>query len=262
MVFNLSGAPSSPGWPRVSRAGLQGASDGGRSFRCLSCRRLLEDVPAFDSIVCGEGERSCARSPRKMDTLGDVAGLVWRSGDAIVAQPSRAQAGRSRSTGAGPRTSNPADEFLGFPIANLLASRGCTHGCGFCSSRGLHQLCGGPRLRGPLARAHRPGGRAFSIARACASSTSTTTTSSSMIAQPGLERFSRTRAGTQTARRWGASPSPSQARPDRVDEELFAFLKSLGMFVCSSASRPAPRNRSSASGAARRSPTTSPRSTF
>ena len=27
----------------------------------------------------------------------------------------------------------PYDRYLGLPIVNLLGSRGCTHGCAFCS---------------------------------------------------------------------------------------------------------------------------------
>lgn len=212
---------------RARQLGYRGHQIAGGHFAAFHARQLLEDVPAFDSVGCGEGEAILCDLAAGLDHPGRVAGLVWRSGDQIVCNPPAVKP-PDLDTLPWPPRKQPPDHYLGIPICNILSSRGCSHGCSFCSIAAWHRLCGGERLRvrapdrvaDEMAALYRQGVRIFNFhddnffLRSKAASAS---------------RFEALRAAL-AARGVGRIAFAIKSRPDSVDKDLFARLKSMGLF--------------------------------
>ncbi|MBI5500265.1 MAG: B12-binding domain-containing radical SAM protein [Deltaproteobacteria bacterium] len=213
---------------RARELGFRGHLTAGGHFATFNAEALLGEVDAFDSVVCGEGELPMRRLARGLERLDDVRGLVWRDADGGIVRNPAADKPADLDALAWPAHRRPYDRYLGFPIANVLGSRGCTHSCAFCSIAAWHAHCGGARfrMRSPgnvadeLAALWREGVRIFNFH------------DDNFLPGSREEAFVRVRAlGDELrARGVGRIGFAIKARPDEVDLELFALLRSMGLF--------------------------------
>ncbi|MBI5486910.1 MAG: B12-binding domain-containing radical SAM protein [Deltaproteobacteria bacterium] len=213
---------------RARELGFAGHLTAGGHFATFNAEVLLREVDAFDSVVCGEGELPMQRLARGLEGLDDVRGLVWRDPDGLIVCNPPAEKPADLDALPWPAHRKPYDRYLGFPIANVLGSRGCTHSCAFCSIAAWHAHCGGERFRmrspenlaGELAALWGEGVRIFNFH------------DDNFLPGSRDDAFARVRAlrDELLARGVGRIGFAIKARPDEVDEELFAFLKSMGLF--------------------------------
>lgn len=200
----------------------------GGHFAAFNAEQLLTDVPALDSIACGEGEDIMRDLAANHGDPAGVAGLIWRQADGRLARNEPAVKPPDLDSLPLPVRKIPFDSYLGLPIANMLSSRGCTHSCAFCSISAWHRLCGGKRyrLRSPdlvaaeMADLYNRGVRIFNFH------------DDNFILDNTADTFDRLKAlkkGLDT-RGVGRIAFAIKARPDSVEEDLFAYLKSMGLF--------------------------------
>jgi len=169
----------------------------------------------------------CALAER-LDSLSGVRGLVWRDAGGVVHRNAPTEKPPDLDRQPFPTRLEPPDTYLGLPVANLLASRGCAHACAFCSIAAWHKLCGGPRLR-----LREPAAVAEEIAGLYARGYRIFNFHDDNFFLPdrrqSLQRFWRLRGELQ-GRGVGRIAFAVKSRPDTVDEETFAFLKEFGLF--------------------------------
>jgi len=250
---------------RCRELGFGGHLVAGGHFAAFNAEALLRDVPAFDSVAIGEGEEilcdlagaladsvgspafrrssiapqdrlkaglqtnsELVASPPMHSHLAAVRGLVWRNaaGDIVRNEPAVKPPHLDKLPH--PKRKSPPDTYLGIPIVNLLSSRGCTHACAFCSIAAWHKLCGGARfrMRSPesvaeeMAQLFEQGARIFNFHD---DNFFLGSQAASLERVQALER--------ELGRRGvGRIAFAVKARPDSVDQELFAHLKSMGLF--------------------------------
>ncbi|MBI4955643.1 MAG: cobalamin B12-binding domain-containing protein [Myxococcales bacterium] len=212
---------------RARQLGYRGHLVAGGHFAAFNAETLLADVPALDSVACGEGEPILVAMAAGLDALGAVEGLVWRDGAAIV-RNAPADKPPDLDALAEPVRKPPFDAFVGLPMANMLSSRGCLHACSFCSIAAWHKLCGGQRLRlrrpdrvaDEMARLYRQGVRIFNFH------------DDNFVLRDRdamLARLDALAAGLR-ARGVGPIAMAIKSRPNTVDEAVFARLKRMGTF--------------------------------
>lgn len=215
---------------RARELGYAGFCVAGGHFAAFNAERLLQDVPAFDAVACGEGEHICCALANALEQdrpLSAVAGLVWRDGTAIANNHSAAKPLDLDELPRPPRK-RPLDDYLGIGITNILSSRGCSYRCAFCSIAAWHRLCGGPRLRlravdavaDEMATLHRDGARIFNFH------------DDNFFPPTKAARWERVRALRSALAERGLQriAFAIKSRPDTVEEDLFGLLKSLGLF--------------------------------
>jgi radical SAM superfamily enzyme YgiQ (UPF0313 family) len=122
----------------------------GGHFASCAARELLSQHPELDLIVVHEGERTIvdlACLPRlSPEALATIPGIVYRSGDAVVATPPReAQADLDSLPWAD--RSGPPRLMEGVPTAYMMGSRGCLSACDYCCISTLHRMVAGKRFR-------------------------------------------------------------------------------------------------------------------
>ncbi len=155
---------------RVRDRGYTGHITAGGHFAGLRASEVLRDCPGIDTIIHHDGERrltalvawisACSRRamtttrsrPAKTTDAVDSAdppatidGVSWRRADGSIAhRPPRTVADLDEFP-------NPArrrpDRTLGLAKAPLVASRGCSGTCAFCSIHAWHRQVPGARLR-------------------------------------------------------------------------------------------------------------------
>jgi anaerobic magnesium-protoporphyrin IX monomethyl ester cyclase len=213
---------------RARALGFRGHLLAGGHFAALNAERLLADVEAFDAVACGEGEEILCALCKNLPALRGVRGLVWRDGDRVV-RNDPAEKPCDLDTLAWPPRRSPFDNYLGVPITNILSSRGCTHACSFCSIAAWHRVCGGARLRLRAPRAlaeemamlYEQGIRIFNFH------------DDNFVLDDRAAMLARLHdLGAELARRRVDGPIAFaiKCRPDRVDPDVFALLKAMGMF--------------------------------
>src|ERR1035437_1195129 len=147
MVFTYRAAEFAALGRRSRELGFRGHLVAGGHFAAFNAEALLRDVPAFDSVAIGEGEELMCALAKRLDSLAEVRGLVWRNGGGAIRRNAPAEKPPDLDRLPLPTRLEPPDSYLGLPVANMLGSRGCTHACAFCSIAAWHRLCGGARLR-------------------------------------------------------------------------------------------------------------------
>lgn len=146
MVFTWRAREFAAVASRARQLGYSGHIVAGGHFAAFHARELLRDVPAIDSVAVGEGEWIMRNLARAAADPAHVDGLVYRTSSGILSNPAAPKPPDLDALPWPPRK-RPLDSYLGIPITNLLASRGCSHSCAFCSIAAWHRLCGGARLR-------------------------------------------------------------------------------------------------------------------
>ncbi len=112
---------------------------GGLWYSFLS-QKTLEDNPAIDFVIMGEGELTfnelMAALKKKDRLLSDIPGLALRAKDSIVFGPVRELIKDLDSLPLPAYDLFPMDKYVGHtywkPFVEIVTSRGCTHGCTFC----------------------------------------------------------------------------------------------------------------------------------
>jgi radical SAM superfamily enzyme YgiQ (UPF0313 family) len=213
---------------RARELGFSGHMVAGGHFAAFNAERLLSDVPAFDSVGVGEGEGIVCDLAAHLGDLAAVPGLVWRNPAGEIVRNAPAVKPPDLDSLPSPTRKEPFDTYLGIPIVNMLSSRGCTHSCAFCSIAAWHKLCGGERfrMRSPESVAHEmaelygQGVRIFNFH------------DDNFLPRHRAAAFRRVRALKRELDRRGVGriAFAIKARPDDVDEELFATLKDMGLF--------------------------------
>jgi anaerobic magnesium-protoporphyrin IX monomethyl ester cyclase len=213
---------------RARTLGFGGHIVAGGHFAAFNAEALLRDVRAIDSVARGEGEGIVCDLARHLPDLAPVPGLVWRSPTGDVVANKAACSCSDLDALPWPTRRAPPDEFLGLPTVNLLQSRGCEHACAFCSIAAWHRLCGGARYRArapaavvhEMASLHAQGVRIFNFHD-----------DNFLPRDPGRRQT----LVLALERAWqeqglGRVAFAIKARPDEVEEELFARLQRLGLF--------------------------------
>ena len=106
---------------RVRELGFPGHLIAGGHFAAMHPDQLLNDVRAFDSVACGEGEPILCDLVRALPDPSSVAGLVWRQGDGLVKNADAIKPPDLDVLPFPPRK-HPFDDYLGIPITNILTN--------------------------------------------------------------------------------------------------------------------------------------------
>ena len=213
---------------RVRQLGYRGHIVAGGHFAAFHPTQLLTDVTAIDSVAIGEGEDLLPELANRLSDLASVRGLVFRDASGLIRTNPPAQKPPELDRLACPPRKQPFDAYLGLPITNLLSSRGCGYSCTFCSIVAWHRLCGGERVRmrscasvaEEMADLYRSGARVFNFH----DDNFFLPEREAMLGR--IEEL-----GRELARRdVGRIAFAIKARPDAVDEDVFAALTELGLF--------------------------------
>ena len=130
----------------LREAGFIGHVTAGGHFAALNCVRLLNDLPALDSVALGEGEDLICELAEHLGDPSEVAGFCYRPpGSSPRVNPSP---GNPANLDAIPFPRRGAfHSYFGKPIASILSSRGCWRSCAFCSIDAWYRSGGGPKFR-------------------------------------------------------------------------------------------------------------------
>lgn len=213
---------------RARELGYAGHVIAGGHFAAMHAEQLLSDVSAFDSVATSEGEPILCELAATAPDPSRVAGLVWRQGGRLVRNRAATKPPDLDVLPFPPRK-HPFDDYLGIPITNILASRGCTHNCAFCSIAAWHRLCGGERLRlrtpanlaDEMATLYRQGVRIFNFH------------DDNFVLDDKAAMLARLNELDAALRERGVVTPIAfaiKSRPDTVDAEVFRVLKEMGMF--------------------------------
>ncbi len=147
MVFTARAREFTAVARRARELGYAGHIIAGGHFAAFNAEALLNDVPEIDSVAIGEGENIMCGLAQYAGDGSRVNGIFWRTQLGEIAHNPPAENPQNLDALAQPVRKWPPDRFLGLPIVNILASRGCTHACNFCSISAWHRMCGGARHR-------------------------------------------------------------------------------------------------------------------
>lgn len=127
----------------------------GGHYPSFDFAEVLQRIPGADSIVRFEGEATLVELMQRLsrgEDWRDVAGLAYRRGAEVVANPLRPALDDLDRLPLPDRADiDYAAQDL--PTASVLGSRGCPWDCSFCSIRPFYEAQGGKlrRLRAPAA---------------------------------------------------------------------------------------------------------------
>ncbi|NQU20156.1 MAG: B12-binding domain-containing radical SAM protein [Candidatus Nealsonbacteria bacterium] len=214
---------------RLRGVGYRGHVTAGGHFASFHARDVLEDHPAIDSIIHGEGEEAIVELIENLERPGRVTGLTWRDADGQIQDTPRRANLDDLDSRALPTRPDAFQDYFGLPIANMLGSRGCYGNCHFCSINAWHRQNGGKRFRQRDVRHvaremaglyHDHGVRIYNF-------------HDDNFFLPGkqanLARLGELK-GQLDALRVGQIALQVKARPDSVDSDVIARLKQIGLF--------------------------------
>jgi anaerobic magnesium-protoporphyrin IX monomethyl ester cyclase len=137
----------------MRQAGIPSHFTCGGHFPSLCPEETMEALPELDSIVRFEGELTLMELVRNVDKpekWGEIRGLAYRRGNALVVNPNR---DLIPDLDALPLIYRDEPEMnqIGVLSADILASRGCLFNCSFCSIRQFYGSVKGGlrRMRSP-----------------------------------------------------------------------------------------------------------------
>lgn len=201
----------------------------GGTFATLHARLLLEDAPAIDSVVHGEGEDALVDLVEHLAEPGQVKGLTFRLSDGAIGTTAPRATAPALDGRTWPTRPAELDRYLGLPAVAMLGSRGCYAACRFCSIAAWHEHIGGARLRlrseadvaAEMAHLyHRRGARLFNFHD---DTFFLPRPEASVARLRGLRR-------ELDARGVGRIAVQVKARPDCIDAEVVRALVELGCF--------------------------------
>jgi hypothetical protein len=140
---------------RLRSAGYAGHLTCGGHVPTFEYAALMRDCRALDSVVRHDGEFTLLELLARLergDSLGGVAGLVWRDGAELCIEPVR-QPLPELDVLAPPVRSETPRRLAGIPMHFVIGSRGCVGDCAYCCIRAFVRSARGPayRLRKPEA---------------------------------------------------------------------------------------------------------------
>lgn len=191
-------------------------------------RRLLERNPHVDSVVVGEGEHTLAELVTRLgrgDGWQDVAGLACRDDRGVVRTPAPRHLLTDLDSLPFPDRSPYVNHRKSVGIADMASSRGCYARCSFCSVSAFYKLGKGPRWR-----ARSPENLVREMENIAATGTRYVHFVDDNFMGLGLLGRERARAfGEEILKRRLDLSFDLDCRPNDVDEEVFAFLKTAGL---------------------------------
>lgn len=122
----------------------------GGHYPSLRYAEVLRDVPALDSVIRFEGERTL---PELLDCLvvgrdwRSVPGIAYHAGEECLATPARPLIADLDELPFPARPLESALTVLGQKASPILASRGCSRACAFCSIREFYRQVPGKKVR-------------------------------------------------------------------------------------------------------------------
>jgi len=219
--------------------GFQGHVTAGGHFASLRAHEVLSAVPGIDTVLHHDGEERIARLASWLDAAegrgsqicgdppADLDGISWRAADGSLRhrRPVRVPDVDALPI---PARRRP-DRTLGFARAPIVASRGCSGSCSFCSIHAWHgQVPASKRLRfrspegvaEEMSRLHREHDVRVYVFH----------DDDFLHPDPRAAR-ARARAILDRAARGIGGPFAFviKCRPDDVDPELFGYLKEMGL---------------------------------
>ena len=213
----------------IRTSGFSGHITAGGHFAVFHSRELLEQFPALDSILHGEGEQAMQDLLRHLDDPTQVAGMSRRDADGRVARSPQRPQPPDLDDYLPPTRPAKFHQYLGLPIANMLSGRGCYANCRFCSIRAWHANIGGPRFRQRRAGAvaeemadlyHHRGVRIFNF-------------HDDNFLEPrkadNLDRLAQLQRALQE-QGVGRIGFQIKARPDSIDRDVVLRMKEIGLF--------------------------------
>ena len=134
----------------LRRHGVTGHFCAGGHFPSLRYEYVLREVPELDSVVRFEGELTFSELVERLARGQDwheVAGIAYRDGDRSVATPPRPLIADLDELPYPARPFESALTVLGRKASPIMASRGCSRACSFCSIRQFYGQVPGKKVR-------------------------------------------------------------------------------------------------------------------
>jgi anaerobic magnesium-protoporphyrin IX monomethyl ester cyclase len=211
-------------------SGFRGHITAGGHFPTFAFREVLASFPDIDTVVRHEGELTlpelCA-ALEKNRPLDGVRGLVFRKGSSLVENPTRPLIEDLNALPFPVRTGDP-QLHLGVPAAFLVGTRGCYGHCTFCCIHAYLKEAGGSmyRARSPedvaeeMAELRRSRGVRMFVFH-----------DDDFFTRDHARDLARLTALRDALRARGVTDIATvvKARPDDVDEEVFAVLEQIGL---------------------------------
>ncbi len=205
----------------------------GGHYPSLRYEHVLRDVPALDSVVRFEGEGTLAELTRCLAEGRDwhkVVGIAYRDGDRCVAAPPRPLIEDLDEVPFPARPLESTLTVLGRKASPILASRGCSHNCSFCSIRQFYGQAPGKKVR------VRNPARVVEEMRALYEEKGVSIFLFQDDDFPVWGRFGRRWVAQflealRTGGLWGRVIWKISCRSDEVEPEIFARMRDAGLYV-------------------------------
>jgi radical SAM superfamily enzyme YgiQ (UPF0313 family) len=212
-------------------AGHRGHITAGGHFPTFAYREVLEAFPAIDSVVRHEGEvtlPALCEALAARSCLSGVLGLAFRGDDGGVIVNAPRPLATDLDALPFPKRIGEPQLHLGVPAAFLVGTRGCYGHCTFCCIHAYIKEAGGPvyRMRSPdnvadeMAELRRKRGVRMFVFH-----------DDDFFTRDHARDLARVTALRDALRRRGVDDVAVvvKARPDDVDERVFAVLEEIGL---------------------------------
>jgi anaerobic magnesium-protoporphyrin IX monomethyl ester cyclase len=218
---------------RLRSSGYKGHITAGGHFASLRAAEVLDAAPGIDTVLHHDGEErivllaSWCEAGAMGDPLPDLDGITWRAPDGVLRH--RPPIRVSDLDALPPPARRSPNRTLGFARAPLVASRGCSGACSFCSIHAWHAQApatGRLRYRAPenvaaeMIQLHDERGVRVFIVH-----------DDDFIHPDPRTAMARARAIFERAERGMKQPFAFviKCRPDDIEADLFRYLKDKGL---------------------------------